>query len=342
MASAGVCICEPSGRISQYNSRARDLWGRLPVDEKKGEAYRFDQMMARGGGNYSVFSEAFATVVREGRPVTDMEGQVERTDGKSFLAGVSMDPMFGADRKVTGVTVVFHDIGGTKLIEARHRQSRNELTRQLQELHRLHERAEKELAGRQMAEAALRESDRRHRELVQGLSAAIYTCDATGKVLIYNQAAVELWGREPEIGREYWCGSYKIYNPDGTPMPIDSCPMAKSLREGVAIKGEEIIVERPDGSRRHIMPHPELLRDASGEIVGAVNMLVDITEQRLANQAAHRLAAIVESSDDAIVGKDLNGVISSWNSGARRLFGYTAEEAIGKSIELLIPKNLFE
>jgi PAS domain S-box-containing protein len=88
------------------------------------------------------------------------------------------------------------------------------------------------------------------------------------------------------------------------------------------------------------MPYPTPLHDASGNVIGAVNMLVDLTERSQAEQARQLLASIVESSDDAIVSKDLNGVVDSWNPGAERLFGYTADEVIGKSVTSLFPPDL--
>jgi PAS domain S-box-containing protein len=88
------------------------------------------------------------------------------------------------------------------------------------------------------------------------------------------------------------------------------------------------------------MPYPTPLHDAAGNVVGAVNMLVDLTDRSRAEQARQLLASIVESSDDAIVSKDLNGVIASWNPGAERLFGYTADEVIGKSVTSLFPPDL--
>ena len=107
----------------------------------------------------------------------------------------------------------------------------------------------------------------------------MYTCDRNGYIKFYNKAAADLWGREPEIGKDLWCGSWKIYEPDGiTPLPLDSCPMAIALKEGRSVRGQEIIVERPDGLRRNIMPHPDPIFDSSGTIIEAVNMLVDITD----------------------------------------------------------------
>jgi PAS domain S-box-containing protein len=116
--------------------------------------------------------------------------------------------------------------------------------------------------------------------LLDALPAAIYSTDAEGHVLFYNHAAAELWGRKPVIGKELWCGSYKIFRPDGSDMPLEECPMAVTLKEGRAVHGEEIIVERSDGTRKNILPHPQPLRDNSGKIVGAVNMLIDITERK--------------------------------------------------------------
>jgi PAS domain S-box-containing protein len=143
----------------------------------------------------------------------------------------------------------------------------------------------------------------------------------------------------PELGKSEFCGSWKLYWPDGTPMPHDECPMALTLKTGKPVRGASAVAERPDGTRVTFIPYPTPLFDDAGTLVGGVNMLVDVTETNRADLAQQRLAAIIESSDDAIISKDLAGTITTWNSGAERLFGYTAAEAIGKSVTMLIPDH---
>src|SRR5690606_23915848 len=122
-----------------------------------------------------------------------------------------------------------------------------------------------------------------------------------------------------EIGKSTFCGSWKLYWPDGTPLPHDECPMAIALREKRVLRGHSAIAERPDGTRIPFMAFPTPIFDAEGKVVGAVNMLVDLADRMVTDEAAQRYAAIVQSSDDAILAKDLNGTIVSWNAGAERL-----------------------
>jgi PAS domain S-box-containing protein len=187
--------------------------------------------------------------------------------------------------------------------------------------------------------AQLRESEHRFREMIDALPVAIYTTDGDGRLTHFNPAAVEFSGNVPELGTTKWCVSWKLYYADGRPMPHDRCPMAIALREGKAPDGVEAIAERPDGTRVWFTPYPRVLRDAEGKIVGGINMLMDITERKQAERTTSLLAAIVDSSDDAIASKGLDGIITSWNKSAERLFGYAAKEAVGRHIGLIIPRE---
>ncbi len=142
-------------------------------------------------------------------------------------------------------------------------------------------------------EETLRERVRRFRELLEALPAAVYTTDAAGRITFYNQAAVELWGCRPELGKSEWCGSWRLYWPDGTPMPHGEGPRGGALKETRAVRGAEAVAERPDGTRVPFIPYPTPLRDASGNLVGAVNMLIDITDRKQAEERVMMLAGEV-------------------------------------------------
>jgi PAS domain S-box-containing protein len=177
------------------------------------------------------------------------------------------------------------------------------------------------------------------RKIVDELPAAIYVTDAIGRITYFNEAAATLWGHRPSIGTSEWCGSWKLFWPDGRVLPHGECPMAIAIKEKRIVRGREAIAERPDGTRVPFEPYPTPLFDTSGDLIGAVNMLIDITDRKRAEEVKQRLASIVQFSDDAIISKSLKGKIESWNAGAERIFGYTASEAVGQSVEMLIPAD---
>lgn len=163
--------------------------------------------------------------------------------------------------------------------------------------------------------AELRDSEQRLRDLLDSLPAAVYTTDAVGRVTYYNQAAVDLAGRTPALGRDEWCVTWRIYWPDGRPMRPDECPMAVALKEDRIVRGEEAIAERPDGTRVSFIPFPTPLHDSAGNVIGAVNMLVDITERKRAErdvqlmlQISQRLSSTLEIDAllDALVNEALH------------------------------------
>src|ERR1700730_16408475 len=160
-----------------------------------------------------------------------------------------------------------------------------------------------------------------------------------GVIAWFNSRATELWGRVPVVGDtdERFCGAYKLYHSDGTHMAHGDTPVALALKTGISVHEKEVVIERPDGSRVIVSVHIDPIRDKDGVIVGVVNFFHDINELKQAERTTGLLAAIVGSSDDAIISKNLDGVITSWNKSAERMFGYTAEEAIGQRIMLIVP-----
>ncbi len=300
------------------------------------------------------------------------------------------------------------------------------------------------------------------------IPAGAYVCDINGLITYYNERAVELWGRTPKLNdpHDKYCGSLKLFLPDGTRVPHEQCWMALALKNRQEYTGHEGIIERPDGTRVHALAHVSPLFDQAGNLVGAINILIDISERKKmelrlkeneehyraivdatpecvkivaadgsllamndaglevigaknfdevkgtsvfqlinpadldkyrvfhdnvcagnkanlefeiidlneqrhvmeshavplhnpngkshhlaitreistlkkAEEAQTLLAAIVKSSEDAIVTKTLEGRILSWNKAAERLFGYAPEEAIGKHITMLIPEDRY-
>ena len=128
------------------------------------------------------------------------------------------------------------------------------------------------------------------RELLEALPAAVYTTDATGTITFCNRAAIDMAGRTPIIGLDQWCVTFRLYHPDGTPLPHEQCPMAIALKERRPVRDVEIMAERPDGQLVPVMPFPTPLFDRSGKMVGAVNVLVNISKLKAAEQAEARRA----------------------------------------------------
>jgi PAS domain S-box-containing protein len=135
--------------------------------------------------------------------------------------------------------------------------------------------------------------EKQFRDLLQALPAAIYTTNADGRITFFNRACIEFTGRTPRIG-DMWCVTWKLFRPDGTPLPHEDCQMAIAIKENRPVRDMEAIAERPDGSRICFMPYPTPLRDETGALIGAVNMLVDITTRK---QTEERMMLLTQEVD---------------------------------------------
>ena len=142
------------------------------------------------------------------------------------------------------------------------------------------------------------------------LEVPAYLTDRGGNVTYWNRACVDFAGREPELGQDRWCVTWKLFTMAGDPLPHDACPMAIAVRQRRAIRNAIAIAERPDGSRRAFMPYPTPLFDEAGELKGAVNLLIDVTDEQgneLRTQAerCRRLAKSVTDGDASRVLADM-------------------------------------
>ncbi len=139
--------------------------------------------------------------------------------------------------------------------------------------------------GRSISKAARRAGE--FHQLLDALPAGAYTCDADGLITYFNEHAVALWGRTPALNdsSDRFCGSFKLFAKDGTPIAHDQCWMALALKERKEYNGQEIIVERPDGARATTLAHANPFIDADGKLLGAVNVLVDISARKSAEEA---------------------------------------------------------
>src|SRR5262245_14527379 len=151
------------------------------------------------------------------------------------------------------------------------------------------------------------------RRLLGSLPAAIYTTDNAGCITYCNQAAVDLWGTRPELGKDRWSDLWRLRYSDGTPVPLDDRPTQIVLDEGRAIRGREALLERPNGSLVPIMPCPAPLFDEQGRVIGVVNMQIDLTERKQAE-------AVVKASESRLAAAlAAGGVIAfEWDAATRQ------------------------
>lgn len=173
----------------------------------------------------------------------------------------------------------------------------------------------------------------------ENLPVAVYICDRNDELVDFNTAAALLFNIPPQKGGKGWYPSLAIYDQDGRRIEKGYRPVTNALKIHPDGHRQEFRFRLPDNTDRYILASSVAIRDVTGGYDGAIHTLSDITAQRQSEGEHALLAAIIESSEDAIIAKDLEGRITSWNPGAERLFGYGAAEAIGQHISLIIPQD---
>lgn len=323
-------VCDTDGIVLHHNRRAAGLWGGEP--RPNGGLCAF---LLPDGTPMDDAQSPVAVMLRTGEPINGFEAVIARPDGRHLRCSINAAPLRNHGGQLGGALVCLHEIGAITGVR-------------------------KMPVPRDEYPVTAPEAWQLSRQLLEALPAAVYTTDAVGRITFCNEAAVELAGHRPELGRDFWCISWRLRRSDGTPLPHEECPMAIALREDRPVRGVEVIAERPDGTLVNLLPHPTPLHDTSGALIGAVNVLVDITERKRAEEAVRQLNETLEQrveqrsqqmtqaftklraseerfrllvqgvADYAIFMLDPNGFVTNWNAGAARIKGYAAEEIIGR------------
>ena len=160
--------------------------------------------------------------------------------------------------------------------------------------------------------------------ILDELPVPVYTTDAEGRVTYWNRACVDFAGREPVLGQDRWCVTWQLYTTAGEPLAHEDCPMAQAIRERRPIREVIAIAERPDRSRVAFRPYPTPLFDKHGNFTGAVNMLIDVSDQQA--EALHEQAERCRRLADAMYDRRTSKVLGDMAEGFER----TAQDLDGR------------
>ncbi len=317
-AASGIISSAPNGTVNSFNPAAERLLG-YTAEEVVGKltplrwhddeevALHAKRLSEELGDTIEPGYEVFAARPQRNLP-EEGEWTLIRKDGTRFPALLSVAPLRGENDEITGYIGLVYD-----------------------------------LTERKRTEESLWRSEERYRTLVQKLQVAVVVYTADRRIVTCNALAQSLLGLSEDqiLGKTSMEAAWRFFREDGSVMPVEEYPVSQVLATGRPIRNAIVGLRRP-GKEGHVWVLVNA-NPAFGEddvITEVIVTFLDVTERRQAQEKLAYLASIVESSDDAIIGKMLDEAIVSWNRGAEQIYGYTAEEIVGKPISVLVPPEL--
>jgi PAS domain S-box-containing protein len=328
-----VVIVDGEGKISLVNGQTEKLFGYSRA-EMLGQPVEM-LVPQRLRGEHASQRQAFASNPHPRPMGSGLELYGVRKDGSTIPLEISLSPVQTAGGFEVFSTI--RDITATRRLEDELLRAKKELETRIDErtveLARTIRALESEVADRRAAQEELARERDRAKSYLDIAEVVLLALDRSGRIQLINKKGLSLLGyREKELLGRNWFE---------TCMPERSRSDARRLFQ-VLLDGElaESVVHpvlSRNGEERLVAWHNTVVRDRIGNILGTLSSGEDITEQRRSEEAIRRLAAIVESSDDSIVGETLDGAILSWNKGAERIYGYKESEVLGRPVSLLAP-----
>ena len=307
----GLVLYDQQSRIQAWNGSAERLLG---VSLSRGQAMGViqDRSIHEDGTHFSISEYPANITLATGRACDDVVMGIRRKEGDVSWLSISSRPLFHADEdEAYAVVVSFADITERKLAE---------------------EAIQREIEAKEFERNRLN-------TVLEALPVAVYIADADGKLQQGNAAAKQMWGTTTlnaalETAKDAR-GSHSLAK--NRLVQTHSWGLTRAIEEGESVIAEEMEIDRLDGTRLTVLNYALPFHKPDGAISGGVGVSVDITDLKRSEGERALLAAIVKASPDAIASTDMEGRITSWNTGAERMYGYSAEEILDKSISVLMP-----